>query len=51
MRSIGGRQMRSILGMPCDDLAGDAKRLVPIPERDAFRRIGRWRAAARADTA
>ncbi len=27
----GGRQMRSILGMSCDDLAGDGKRRVPLP--------------------
>lgn len=26
----GGRQMRSILGMPSDELAGDALRRVPI---------------------
>ena len=30
MRSIGGRQMRSISGMPSDDMAGDALRRVPI---------------------
>ena len=27
----GGRQMRSIFRMPSDDVAGDAKRRVPIP--------------------
>jgi len=31
----GGRQMRSISGMPSADLAGDAKRRVPIPQNDA----------------
>ena len=25
--------MRSIFGMPSDEMAGDAKRRVPIPER------------------
>ncbi len=37
----GGRQMQSIFGMPSDDMAGDAKRRVPIPARNAFRRHGR----------
>lgn len=27
----GERQMRSISGMPFDDLAGDVKRRVPLP--------------------
>lgn len=29
--SIGERQMRSIFGIPFSDLAGDAKRRVPLP--------------------
>ena len=28
---VGGRQMRSILIMPSDELAGDAERRVPLP--------------------
>ena len=31
MRSIGGRQMRSIYGMPSDEMAGVALRRVPLP--------------------
>ncbi len=42
--------MRSISGMLCDDLAGDALRCVPIPEMNAFRRPGRCRFAARTYT-
>ncbi len=43
--------MRSIFGMPSDDLAGDALRRVPLPRKrrkanaqhfwNAFRRLGR----------
>ncbi len=53
--------MRSIYGMPCDELAGVAKRRVPLPQKrrkanakhlwNALRRIGRCRKAARAVTA
>ena len=53
--------MRSNYGMPSDDLAGGAKRRVPLPlERrkanakqlwNAFRRLGGWREATRAVTA
>ncbi len=52
--------MRRIFGMPFDDLAGGAKRRVPLPHRrkanathfgNAFRRFGRWRKATRAVTA
>ncbi len=50
MRSIGGKQMRSISGMLSDELAGDAMRRVPLPVKNAFRRPGRWREATRADT-
>ncbi len=31
MRSIGGKQMRSISGMLSDEMAGGAKRRVPLP--------------------
>ena len=58
---IGGRQMRSIFGMPSDDLAGAAKRCVPLHYYirrkanakhfwNAFRRLGRCREAVRAVT-
>ncbi len=50
MRSIGGKQMRSISGMPSAEMAGAAKRDVPLPERNAFRRNGRCRKAGRAVT-
>ena len=30
----GGRQTRSVSRMPSDDLAGDAKRRVPIPKKE-----------------
>lgn len=42
--------MRSIFIMPSDDMAGVAKRRVPIPVRNAFRRHGRCRKATRAVT-
>ena len=42
--------MRSISEMPSSDLAGGAKRRVPLPVRNAFLRLGRWRSATRADT-
>ena len=32
-KTTGGRQMRSIFGMPSSDLAGDALRRVPLPLR------------------
>ena len=35
----GERQMRSIFGMPFDDLAGGAKRRVPLPHRKARRYV------------
>lgn len=45
MRSIGGKQMRSISGMLFDEMAGGAMRRVPLPERNGFRRAGRCREA------
>lgn len=42
--------MRSIFIIPSDDMAGVAKRRVPIPVRNAFRRHGRCRKATRAVT-
>ena len=42
--------MQSIFIMPSDDMAGVAERRVPLPVRNAFRRPGRGRRAARAVT-
>ena len=45
-RKKRARQMRSIYGMPCDELAGVAKRRVPLPQKkeegkcEAFMEIG-----------
>lgn len=38
-KTTGGRQMRSIFGMPSSDLAGGALRRVPLPSRSKSRKM------------